>query len=874
MILARRASLFTLAALLYFCARAFGDVPEPRDTVTFTEKAVSRKVLDNGLVLLAEHTSPADLVSVTVTVRAGSSLEGVYAGSGIAHFVEHMVFKGTPSRKAGAVEEEIRSYGGSMNGTASQDATTFYVTVPQQRLAKTLALLKDILTNASFDKEEFSKEREVVLNEVRLGNDDPQRRVMKELYNSAYLYHPYKYPVIGYEDRFGALTRDDLVSYYRTMYRPDRMAIAIVGSPAPQEALAAAEAEFKGLKPPHYAAMDSSAPEPPQISKRAAGHEMPINLAYLAMGFHSTSIFDKDLFAMDVLSMILGNGDTSRLNERLLKKERAVHSVASFNYTPRDAGLFVITAIADAGKLDAAERLALEEIRKVRLGDIADRELESAKRKVVSEYIFSRQTVEQRSHDISANESLTGDYDFSRRYVDGVQAVSKDDLKRVANAYLTEDNLTTVRVVPPGAAAGSAAPAAAASAEEKIDKETLPNGLRILIRESRKTPTFAVTVAMNGGLLAENATNNGISNLTARMLLKGTSKRKESQIRGALEDRGGAIGDFSGLSSFGLRLSALSTDLDFALDLLKDILTDSTFPEEEIEKEKALTLAALKAEDDDIFDRGVYTLRELMFEGHPYGLREMGTPQTVSALNRQELADHYKAYCIPDNMVISISGDIRREDVKKKMEKAFGPMAKAPQPQLAARRPPAVRGIKERAVSMDREESLILRGFLTVPLGDPDRYSFEALGSLLSGQSGRMFKELRDKRYLAYALGCAQRWGVDTGYFAFYVATTKDRIGEAKQSLAGLIADIRKNGVPAGEAEVSKRQLVSERKTALQTNEFVSFQAALDELYGLGYDTMYKYEEMVGKVSAQDIKRIAEKYFTPDVYAEVIVTSE
>ena len=856
-----------------FCARAFGDVPEPRDTVTFIEKAVSRKVLDNGLVLLAEQTSPRDLVSVTVTVRAGSRLEGVYAGSGIAHFVEHMVFKGTPSRKAGAVEEEIKSCGGFMNGTASHDATTFYVTVPAAYLAKTLSLLKDILTNASFDKAEFAKEREVLLNEMRLGNDDPQRRVMKGLYDTAYLYHPYKYPPIGYEERFSSLTRDDLVSYYRAMYSPDKMVIAIVGAAAPQEALKTAEAEFKGLKGPHYASIDAARPEPPQIGKRRSEQEMPINLAYLAMGFHSTSIFDKDLFAMDVLSMILGNGDTSRLNERLFKKERAVHSVASFNYTPRDPGLFVITAIADAGRLGDAERLALEEIRKVRDGDITDRELESAKRKVVSAYIFSRQTIEQRSRDISENESLTGDYDFSRRYVEGVQAVSKEDVKRAAGLYLTDDNLTTVRVVPAAFAAPGAAPAEAAAVDDNIHKEILPNGLRLLIRESRKTPTFAMTVAMNGGLLAENASNNGISNLTARMLLKGTSARKESQIRGELEDRGGSISDFSGFSSFGLRLSALSADLDFALELLKDILTDSTFPEEEIEKEKTLTLAALKAEDDDIFDRGVYTLRSLMFESHPYGLRELGTPETIAALKREALVDLYKAYCIPDNMVISISGDIKRDDVIKKMKNAFGAMARGASPRLEARKP-ALTGIKERTVTMDREESLVLTGFITVPLGDPDRYAFETLGSLLSGQSGRMFRELRDKRYLAYALGCAQRWGVDTGYFVFYVATTKERISEAKRSLAGLIADIRKSGVPAGELEVSKRELVSERKTALQTNEFVSFQGALDELYGLGHDTIYKYEEMVNKVTAQDIKRIADKYFNPDAHAETIVTPE
>lgn len=828
--------------------------------------------MDNGLVILTKESQPAGLVAVDIEIRAGSSLEGEYLGSGISHLIEHMLFKGTNTRRSGDIERQIRALGGLINASTSLDSTGLRAAVPAENLPKTLAILKDMLANSVFDQKEFEREREVVLKEIKLHHDQPENRIIQELYETAYITHPYRYPIIGFEERFLRLKRDDLVKYYNRMYVPNRMVISVVGGLDPKSAAGAVEKEFGDFKPSDYQQVAVSA-EPPQVGKRAIESETDINLAYLAMGFHSTSVFDSDMFAMDVLSMILGRGDNSRLVETLIKRERLAYSVSAWNYTPRDPGLFVINAVADKKNIAAVEAGIMDEIRNIKNGQIRDDELEAAKRMVLSDYIFSRQTVEEQAQDISGNELLTGNHDFSRIYVSGIQAVTKEDIKRLAGAYLTEGNLTAARLVGPDRAAGGGQKATGQrpGTGDSIQKYTLPNSLRILLRENRKTPTVGITVAMLGGIAAESASDNGISNLTSRMLLKGTSGRKEDMIKGAIDAMGGNISSYSGLNSFGINISILKSDIDTTLAILRDILTDSIFPQDELDKEKELVIAGIKDDEDDIFTRGSNALRKDLYPDSPYGMRYTGKMDTVMALGREDLLGFYRKYCVPNNMVISVSGDIDKETLLKKLTELFKNMR--PKEVPAAAKPPAgPRKATAESIRMERDQSLLLEGFVACGIKESDRYSVETMCAILSGMSGRLFSELRDKMSLAYTLGCVPRFGLETGYIIFYIATTKDKLTESRKALLAQISDMRGGRVNDEELEHAKRELLTGFDIEMQANNFVTSQSAIDELYGLGPDNLYRYKEMIAKVSGNDINAAAKRYLDPNARAEIEIS--
>ncbi len=840
------------------------------NNTSVADEAVLRKVLENGLTFLVKESAPKDLVSINVTVKAGITSEEEYTASGISHLIEHMLFKGTKTRKARDIEKEISSYGGStITGAVSSDITIYQVTVPSRYMSNALAILKDMLLNANFDEAELQKEREVILKEINMNKDDPERQLILSLFYNAYLNHPYKYPAIGYEKLLKSLTRDDLLRHYNRIYVPNRIVISVVGDIDKEDAASKIEMEFKYFRAPDYRPIDKET-EPVQIGRKSSEIESGITLSYLAMAFHSTGILDKDLFSLDVLSMILGRGDNSRLNKKLVKEARTAHSISASNYTPQDPGLFVITALLDKDNIDSAQKDILYEIKMVKEGVIDDKELERAKRMVASDYILSHETIEEQAKNLSESEILTGNYDFFSRYIDSVGKVSKYDVRRAASVYLNENNLTEVRLVP-RAAKSSAIKIKKAPLVDRVEKYELSNGLKVLVRRDIKVPAVSISVAFSGGLLVEDKTNNGISNFVSRMLLKGTKNRGEDQIKGAIENLGGDINSFSGFNSFGLNVMVLKNDLDFALELIKDILTSSIFPQKELDIEKSLTIASIKSEDDDIFQKGLLELRKNLFESHPYSMRYIGEAQSLSQLKRDDIVKFYDTYCIPNNTVISVSGDIDPSKVFKSVEELFKDKKLKEIPALKPVKSFAIDRIRKSSLEMDKEETLLMLGFKTVGIKDPDRYALDVLESALSGISGRLFNELRDKLALAYTLGCVQKKGLDTGYMVFYIATTKDKLLQAKSALLGQLMNIKEKGVGDDEIASAKKDIILSHQLFRQTNGYCSLLAALDELYGLGADNMYQYENNIEKVTKGDIQKAANKYLDLNAYAEVVI---
>lgn len=844
------------------------------EKIRFNHEAVSKRVLENGLVLLALSQSGTELTSIHAVIRAGSGVEGNYLGSGISHFVEHMVFKGTPTRPAARIEEEIKAQGGIINGSTSQDLTDFYIVCPASRLREVLSILKDMLANAVFDETEVEKERSVILKEIKFNNDSPESRLVRLINETAYLSHPYRYPAIGYENAFLSLGREDLVKYYRKMYVPNRMTIAIVGAIDPKEAIASAENEFRDFGHPDYGSMPVCPAEPTQISIRQREDVVNERRAYLGIAFHSTGVLDKDLFAMDVISMALGRGDNSRLNKRLVKTDRLAYSVSCVNHTPRDPGLFMITAVLDTDKIDKAVEATNREIEKVKYGGLSEEELACAKKMVLADYIFSRQTIESIAAIISSNYELTGDFDFSERYVDGIQAVSNDQVKAAAAKYLSRDGITIVRLVPPESAAlaPTKRPETAPSGDS-IEKTVLPNGLRLLIRQDKRTPTISLTVAVAGGLAAEDESTNGISNFTARMLLKGTRSRKAEELAGAIEALGGKLEPFSGFNSFGINAEFLKADFGKVIDIIKDVLTDSVFPQEEIDKEKAIVANAARSEEDDIFQNGMNYLRKEMFGSSPYGRRLTGTKELIDSFKREEIVNFYKKYCTPPNIVISVSGDIEPKLVSNRVKDLFkdmkGTALTIPSPVIKL--PDSIRSV---LLKMRKEESLVLLGFITTTIKSDDRYALDVLGSVLSGQSGRLFTNLRGKKGIAYALGCSQKTALDTGYLVLYAATSKEKIDEVKGALIEEIELIGQNGVGVDELDIAKKELRTGYDLEAQKNGFFSITSALEELYGLGCNNLYRYKGKIENVSKEDIRRIAAKYLNPKACVVIIISPQ
>ncbi|MDD4956059.1 MAG: pitrilysin family protein [Candidatus Omnitrophica bacterium] len=829
-----------------------------------------RSVLDNGTTVISSYIPDSGLVTIQIRVLSGLSNEGKYAGSGISHLLEHLIFKGSRYETPGELHKKIKMLGGVINGSTGLDSAEYHIIVPRENFDKAFQLLTSMVMSPGFSEEELKKEKEVILKEMRMYRDDPFSRSTNLLYENAYRASLYKYPVIGYEEVFSALTGEDVREYHAGAYGPDRMIVGIVGGVGHDEALNTAK-HYLGAYPRSARWQSYMPEEPAQVSENIREFPAEVTMGYLVMGFHTTSLYSPDMYATDVLSIILGQGKDSRIYKKLVDEKELLYGATCSNSTPRYPGLFVISATGDADGLREARREIFDIIRDLAKDGPGEEEISKAKEMVIASYIGSYEDIGTEVSSLTSSEMLTGDPMFFYRYVENVSKVTASDVKRMIWKYLKKDNSTSILLMPEGKILGDQARNVTPSElEEKMVK--LDNGMRIVVKRRGRLPIVSVAVAFEGGVRSETREDNGICNFVASVLLKGTSSRDASEIAPALERRGGSIGAFSGMNSLGVTMNLMKDDLAFGMDIVEDVIRNASFPEDEIERSRKKILAELLEEKKDVYQRAMNTLLELLYGEHPYGMNMLGTEDTVMALDRGRLTGYYHDTFVPDNTVISVVGDVNVDDVVKGLSERFG----AWQPRRTVNPDRDVRsldGAKEQEINMKKEQALVVMGYQGVKMNDERRYALAIISSLLSGSNGLLFNAAREGEGITYASGARSVPGLDKGYFLLYVATSEKFLDKASEILALVKDKVLRGEMSDEDIQACKDRLISEQAMSLQRNSDIAISMALNELYGLGYDDYKRYPEGIRDVTRDDVLKTAADIFSGQDPAEVLIHS-
>ncbi len=827
----------------------------------------TKTTLDNGLVVLTYEMPNSPTVALYALVNAGSATEGKFMGSGLSHFMEHMLFKGTPKRPAGRIAKEVRALGGIINATTGLDYTTYYIEVPREKFSEALDILSDMLMNASFDPKELEHEREVVYGEMRLHNDNPERKLSELVLKTVYTQHPYRHPVIGYEELLRRVSREDFLDYYHQFYIPNNIVFSVAGGVESQTALEQVTKAFAEVKPKPYV-IRNLPPEPEQISTRRAEEFYPTELTRMSMGYQSVPLLHEDLYALDVLSMILGDGRSSRVFQDLYEKKRLVRSITASNFTPVDKGVFEIESLLEEQNIDAVIKGVKEQIELIKLKGVTKIELDRATRKVLSRDLFDRQSAGEVAYQMAVDCAITGDPDFSKKYIENIKRLTSADLQRVAAKYLI-DNRLTISILKPQKTQSLKAQTAKIPLAE-TEKIVLDNGLRILLREDHTFPTVSINLLLQGGTGQEDPALNGIAQLASGLWGAETKTKPGPQFSMILESMGGHLGGFSGRNSFGLRGAFLTEDLQKGLDLLVELVKTPGFSAEEFTKAKESTLTDIRGFNDDIFSVTGKALRETVFQKHPFRLEPIGTIETVSKITHQDVINFCNRFTAPNNMVLSIFGDFKKEELLPILKNKFSDLSKKEivLPQIVE---PPLDGPREKIIHLNKEQAMVMLGFQGPSMFDAKRGAIEVLTSVLgSSLSGRMFTRIRDELGKAYTLGAGYTPGIETGFVYFYVNTTDANVDKVKEVLLEQIKDIQQNLVPEPELTQTKIYLKGTFKMSLDTPGAVNFTSSLDELYGLGFDYYKSYDERIDAVTAEDIKAAALSYLNLSSVAVVI----
>ncbi len=867
--------------------------------------------LDNGMRVLIREDHFAPVVALQVWVGAGGADESDHE-AGVAHVHEHMLFKGTARRGLGEIAGAVEGAGGRINAWTSWDNTVYHIVLASRHAELGLDVLADAVRNSSFDPGELDKELAVVMEEYRRGRDRPGNRLFHTLFGAGFREHPYRRPVIGTEESITGLTREKVLDFYSRHYGPGNMELLVIGD-VDTETTKAAVARLFGDFDQGTAREVERPVEPEQTELAFESIEMSVKEAHLAVGFHIPAADHDDTPGLDLLSLVLGGGESSRLYRRLVAEDESATGVSVFAYTPPDPGMFVVTASMEPGRTVEVYQTIVAELAAVRQGPASAEELVRARVNLEADFVFRSETVQGQARELGYALTVHDDPDYDDEYIRRINAVSVSDLTGLAGRYLRPDNMTVVSLMPEDAAAdgrldhekalalsaplaadpagtkgaatvvaatavAAAGPAAGPEPGRPADTEPdlirLPNGVRLIIQEHHEVPVFSVRIAMLGGLLAETRTDNGISNFAAEMLTRGTELHDRRQFAAAVESLGGGIDGFSGRNSLGLAGSFLSSRFAEGMALFLEALLHPAFDADEVEKARRELLLAIRHREDSSSRVAFDLAFETVFPTHPYGMTTLGEEQSVAGLTADRLRGFFEERLDPSNMVVTVVGDVDTDRTAELLAGALGRLEVKAGEFVAAETDPAPASVRSARHSSDREQAHIVLAWPSVAVDHPDRHALSVLDTVLSGQSGRLFSELRDKRSLAYSVGAFFTQGLSPGLFGAYMATDPSQTGAALEGLLAEFDRVIDHEVEGAELERAKRYLIGSHEIALQSNSAIAEEMIFNELYGLGYLAGRDYARDIEAVTAADLKRVAGRYLALERRSEVKVGPE
>ena len=406
---------------------------------------VFETTLGNGLKVLIQEVRSAPVVSFMVWYKVGSRNEGSGI-TGISHLLEHMMFKGTPKHGKGEIARLLQRNGASFNAGTSMDYTNYYEVLAADRLELAITIESDRMVHALIPEEEHALEMTVVRSELERNEDNPHRAVYTELFAHAFKAHPYHWPTIGWRSDVEAIRTEQIRDYYQRHYMPNNATVVIVGDVERERALDLVERHFgsiaPGTLPPPVVTV-----EPPQQGERRFQIRKPGDTRYLMVGWPVPALVHRDNYALDLLGMILGHGKTSRLYQRLVEGKLATEAEAQ-NETARDPFLFIAQATAAPGvTLDSLEEVLLGEAARLSEEAPSQAEMDRARKQLQASFIYSRDSIRSLAQQLGYYETV-GSHRYLDTYLDRIAAVSREDVSRVARAYLGENARTVGRYEP------------------------------------------------------------------------------------------------------------------------------------------------------------------------------------------------------------------------------------------------------------------------------------------------------------------------------------------------------------------------------------------------------------------------------------------
>jgi zinc protease len=863
---------------------------------------VRKTVLDNGLTVLTKevHTSPVVTVQVWYKIGSRNEAPGV---NGIAHQLEHMLFKGTKDRPI-QFGRLFSALGSASNAFTSYDNTAYFGTVEREKLEALLTLEADRMQNSNIDTQQLASEKRVVISELQGYENNPAYRLSRAVMRSAFPNQPYGLPVGGTKADVEKFQVEQVRDYYRKYYSPDNATLVVVGDFQTEPTLTAIKQTFGNVPKISPSSVTTSDKQPTTNNQQPTTNQKPIVLrqegsaAMLQEVYPLPAVNHPDVPALDMMDYILTGGRNSRLYQALVESGLA-SELSGYAANLIEGGWYELFATAAPGqKLENIDQVLASELDELREKGVTEEELNRAKRQLSANVILENRDITSQAMQLGSDQSTAGDYRYTDRYLAAVQKVTPADVQRVAQTYLAVANRTVgffeptqLKGEPSETNAGAGQTSESFNAGPPVDPaevakylppikspatsptQSLPeefslgNGVRVLLLRDPSTPTVTLSGHMRAGTEFDSTAKAGLASLTAENVMNGTKTRDALSIAKALEERGGSLNFNAHREGVDIGGNGLAADLPVLIQTFADVVQNATFPTDQLELTRQQTLTSLKVELDTPSQLGRRTFQQTIYpENHPY--YAFPTEDSLTGITREDVVSFYQQHYRPDTTVLTLVGDFDPAQVRSLLEtqlsgwqaKGQPPVANYPQvklPQKVVQLNPVIPG---------KTQSVTYLGYRGIHRKDPRFYTALVLNQILGGDtlSSRLGTEIRDRQGLTYGIYSYFQAGLNPGPFLIQMQTAPEDAQKAIASTISLLKQIQEKGFTSTEVAAAKRSITSQYPVGLADPEELAQTILRNEVYGLSLNEIREFVNQVESVTLDQANQAAKELLHPD----------
>lgn len=858
-------------------------------------KGIKEYSLQNGIKVLLKENHSIPLVTFSVSYKVGSRNEQD-GGRGLAHFLEHMMFKGTKKYKKGEISEIIQSHGGVFNAYTSDDGTCYFETISPKYLEKVVDIESDRMKNSQLNEDELTLEKTVVLSELEGGLNNPATLLYRELRNNAYDKSPYKHPVIGYEEDIKKTNSNIMRNFYNKYYNPNNATIILVGDFNEKNALSLIERYFGNIKNNSEVEVNGNIlRDSKQTKEKRFNVKRASTFKLLVVAYHITDAVHEDLYPLNIIEEILIKGKKSPLNKALIEKGLATE-VSGGAEANKDPGLFyILVSLTPKAKHKNVEEIILNEIEKLTKNPPTEKEIIAAKNRSKVSYLLSLDGTQNFVNNLGFFEFINS-WKQAVEWPDLISRVTEEDVETVLKKYFTKENRTIGYFIPKikKGEKYEVQPLSLSKTQHynnktqtiernnlsqitnqfKYKKQTLSDGSTLLIYKDIDLPITYISGVIKGGTSILPKEKEWECEIIARTLEKGSKNYTKEEIEDILDNTGSHV-DFScDEESFKFNIATLNDNLFETIRLFLDILTNPVFQKDEIKLEINKLIAEIIEAKDDTNETARRKITQLIYpKDHPYYTNDFDADiKLIKKIKAKDLLDTHEKLIKSKTELISLVSNLSQDELTKFIyELESGLSTNKTREDIDVNIPdtlPREDPKTEISILKDKLQSDVVLGHAGfIKRNDPDFYRVHLANYILGGSplTSRLAKKVRDNTGLVYTIYSYVSASYGKGEFGIYFGSNNDNVNKAIELVKEEIKEFTKNGVTKDELDKAKSALVdSFIARNLSTYKNISNTLLGIEFYNLGENYINDYPKIINSISKEEINNITKKYFLPN----------